>query len=159
MQFFVIFEYFLQAHLLFEEIAHIPYTGQIEFKVIADHVRTLTFALADGAVFENVGRGYVLRRLLRRAVRYGRNLNINRPFLAELVDVVVEVMGEFYPYLASKKLLVKEMVTKEEELFQKTLFYLKHLDCYKNLKMVAYLSPFIYVIYNACNTYCGSFNP
>ena len=55
-----------------EEISHLPYTGQIEFKVIADHIRTLTFALADGAVFENVGRGYVLRRLLRRASRMGR---------------------------------------------------------------------------------------
>jgi alanyl-tRNA synthetase len=61
-----------------EEISHLPYTGQIEFKVIADHIRTLTFALADGAVFENVGRGYVLRRLLRRASRMGRKLNINR---------------------------------------------------------------------------------
>ena len=104
-----------------ESIAELPYNGQMAFKVIADHIKTLTFTISDGATFENYGRGYVLRRLLRRAVRYGRNLNINRPFLAELVDVVVEVMGEFYPYLASKKLLVKEMVTKEEELFQKTL--------------------------------------
>ena len=104
-----------------ESIAELPYNGQMAFKVIADHIKTLTFTISDGATFENYGRGYVLRRLLRRAVRYGRNLNINRPFLAELVDVVVEVMGEFYPYLASKKSLVKEMVTKEEELFQKTL--------------------------------------
>ena len=104
-----------------ESIAELPYNGQMAFKVIADHIKTLTFTISDGATFENYGRGYVLRRLLRRAVRYGKNLNINRPFLAELVDVVVEVMGEFYPYLASKKSLVKEMVTKEEELFQKTL--------------------------------------
>lgn len=104
-----------------ESIAGLPYNGQMAFKVIADHIKTLTFTISDGATFENYGRGYVLRRLLRRAVRYGKNLNINRPFLAELVDVVVEVMGEFYPYLASKKSLVKEMVTKEEELFQKTL--------------------------------------
>ena len=68
----------------------LPYTGQIEFKVIADHIRTLTFALADGAVFENVGRGYVLRRLLRRASRMGRKLNINREFLSDLIDIVVE---------------------------------------------------------------------
>ena len=54
-------------------ICHIPYLGQMEFKVIADHIRTLTFALSDGAVFENVGRGYVLRRLLRRAERMGKN--------------------------------------------------------------------------------------
>ena len=58
-----------------------------EFKVIVDHVRSLTFALSDGATFENYGRGYVLRRLLRRSVMMGRKLNINRSFMAELVDV------------------------------------------------------------------------
>lgn len=104
-----------------ETIAGIPYQNQMSFKVIADHIKTLTFTISDGATFENYGRGYVLRRLLRRAVRYGKNLNINRPFLAELVDVVVNVMGDFYPYLASTQNLVKQLVTKEEELFQKTL--------------------------------------
>lgn len=104
-----------------ETIAGIPYQNQMSFKVIADHIKTLTFTISDGATFENYGRGYVLRRLLRRAVRYGKNLNINRPFLAELVDIVVNVMGDFYPYLASTQNLVKQLVTKEEELFQKTL--------------------------------------
>lgn len=58
------------------------------FKVIADHIRTVTFAVGDGALPSNEGRGYVLRRLLRRAVRYSKKLNINRPFMFELVPVV-----------------------------------------------------------------------
>lgn len=112
-----------------EEIAHIPYNGQLEFKVIADHVRTLTFALADGAVFENVGRGYVLRRLLRRASRMGRKLNINREFLSELVTIVVDNYKEIYPYLVGESSKVKELITKEELLFQKTLLSgEKHLE-------------------------------
>lgn len=104
-----------------EEIALIKYMGQMEFKVIADHIRTLTFAISDGASFENYGRGYVLRRLLRRAARMGRKLNINHSFMAELVDVVVENYKEIYPELEQNKKTVKELVTKEEELFQKTL--------------------------------------
>jgi len=103
------------------EICHLPYTGQMEFKVIADHIRTLTFALSDGAVFENVGRGYVLRRLLRRASRMGRKLNINREFMGSLVDVVVDKYKEIYPELVGTKAKVKELISKEELLFQKTL--------------------------------------
>lgn len=103
------------------ELCQIDYLGQMEFKVIADHVRTLTFAISDGATFENYGRGYVLRRLLRRAVRMGKKLNINHEFMATLVDVVVEKYQTIYPYLTSTKELVKELITKEEELFQKTL--------------------------------------
>ena len=103
------------------ELCHIKYLGQMEFKVIADHVRTLTFAIADGATFENYGRGYVIRRLLRRALRMGRKLKINKCFMAEIVDVVVDKYSSVYPYLVSKKDIVKEMITKEEELFQKTL--------------------------------------
>jgi len=103
------------------EICHLPYTGQMEFKVIADHIRTLTFALSDGAVFENVGRGYVLRRLLRRASRMGRKLNINKEFLGSLVDVVVDNYKDTYPELMGTKNKVKELISKEELLFQKTL--------------------------------------
>ena len=103
------------------EVCHLPYTGQMEFKVIADHIRTLTFALSDGAVFENVGRGYVLRRLLRRASRMGRKLNINREFMGSLVDVVVDNYKEIYPELVGTKSKVKELISKEELLFQKTL--------------------------------------
>lgn len=104
-----------------EELALIKYLGQMEFKVIADHIRTITFALSDGASFENYGRGYVLRRLLRRAARMGRKLNISHSFMAELVDVVVDNYKEIYPELETNRNMVKELVTKEEELFQKTL--------------------------------------
>ena len=93
----------------------------MKFKVIADHIRTLTFALSDGAVFENVGRGYVLRRLLRRASRMGRKLNINKEFLSPLVDVVVDNYKEVYPELVGTMPKVKELISKEELLFQKTL--------------------------------------
>ncbi|MGN1311623.1 MAG: alanine--tRNA ligase [Bacilli bacterium] len=104
-----------------EEIAGIPYIGQMEFKVIADHIRTLTFALSDGAVFENIGRGYVLRRLLRRASRMGKKLNINREFLSSIVDVVVDNYKDTYPDLVGTKSNVKMLISKEEKLFQKTL--------------------------------------
>lgn len=104
-----------------EEACHIRYNGQLEFKVIADHIRTLTFALSDGASFENVGRGYVLRRLLRRAERMGRKLNINKEFLSDLVDVVVENYKEIYPELVGNMGKIKELISKEELLFQKTL--------------------------------------
>ena len=103
------------------EISGVKYEGQMAFKVIADHVRTVTFALSDGAVFANEGRGYVLRRVLRRACKYAKKLGINRPFMATLVDVVLEVMGKFYPYLQQNITLVKDMITKEETKFLQTL--------------------------------------
>ena len=104
-----------------ENICGISYEGQKEFKVIADHIRSLTFALSDGATFENYGRGYVLRRILRRSVMMSRKLNINRSFLAELVDVVMNKYSTIYPDLLASKAQVKEQITKEEELFHKTL--------------------------------------
>ena len=91
------------------------------FRVIADHIRTITFALADGEMFSNEGRGYVLRRLLRRAERYGKVLGINKPFLYELVDVVAESMKAYYPYLQGKKEFIAKMIKAEEEKFLKTL--------------------------------------
>lgn len=103
------------------EISGQKYHGEMAFKVIADHIRTITFALSDGANFGNTGRDYVLRRLLRRAVRYGKMLGMDRPFLKELVPVVVSVMEEAYPYLREHELRVMEKVNKEEELFMKTL--------------------------------------
>ena len=95
--------------------------NKMAFRVIADHIRTCTFALADGASFSNEGRGYVLRRVLRRAMRYGRNLGINKTFLSELVDIVCENMKEFYPYLLDRKDFVKKLILKEEESFIQTL--------------------------------------
>ncbi len=104
-----------------EEISKVKYTGQMAFKVIADHVRTVTFAVADGAVMSNEGRGYVLRRVLRRASKYAKSLGINKPFMKELVDVVIKIMDPFYPYLHEKKDIVKQVIEAEEEKFLQTL--------------------------------------
>ena len=104
-----------------EEISGIKYDGQMSFKVIADHIRTLTFAISDGAILSNEGRGYVLRRILRRACKHAKKLGINRPFLYEIVDVVVDVMKSFYPYIESKKEIVKKIIKQEEEKFLETL--------------------------------------
>ena len=94
---------------------------KMAYRVIADHIRTCVFALADGATFSNEGRGYVLRRVLRRAMRYGKNIGIDRPFLYEIVDDVCENMKDFYPYLMDKKEFVKKLILKEEESFLTTL--------------------------------------
>ena len=104
-----------------EELAEFDYVGQKGFKVIADHIRAITFALSDGATFENVGRGYVLRRLLRRSVRFGKNLGIECPFMYKIVSDVVDVMQEAYPYLKEKRAEVETAVLEEEKLFLKTL--------------------------------------
>lgn len=104
-----------------EEISGVKYTGQMAFKVIADHVRTVTFAVADGAVLSNEGRGYVLRRVLRRASKYAKSIGINKPFMAELVDVVIDIMDLFYPYLHDKAEIVKTIISAEEEKFLSTL--------------------------------------
>ena len=119
-----------------EELAQVPYLGQAEFKVIADHIRTITFALSDGASFENYGRGYVLRRLLRRASRMGRKLNINHTFMAKLVDIVIDKYRDIYPDLEQNRSMIKKLVTKEEELFQKTLLQGEKIleDIFKNSK-------------------------
>lgn len=104
-----------------EELANAKYCGQKEYKIIADHIRAITFALADGACFENVGRGYVLRRLLRRAVRVGRHLGFTEPFMYKIVSDVVDVMKDAYPYLLEKRPYVEATVLEEEKLFLKTL--------------------------------------
>lgn len=104
-----------------EELSTFKYVGQKEFKIIADHIRAITFALADGATFDNVGRGYVLRRLLRRSVRFGKSINIECPFLYKIVNDVVEVMKNAYPYLVDKRAEVETIIIEEEKLFLKTL--------------------------------------
>jgi len=91
------------------------------YRVIADHIRTITFALNDGALFSNEGRGYVLRRILRRAVRYGRKIQIKDAFMYHLVQVVADNMKEFYPSLLEKISLLERLVKAEEERFQVTL--------------------------------------
>ena len=104
-----------------EELSKFEYVGQKEFKIIADHIRAITFALADGACFENVGRGYVLRRLLRRSVRFGKNIGMETPFMYKIVSDVVDVMSDAYPYLKEKRAAVEATVLEEEKLFLKTL--------------------------------------
>lgn len=91
------------------------------FRVIADHARACTFLVADGVLPSNEGRGYVLRRILRRAVRFGKSLNIDSPFLYELVNVVVDLMGHAYPEIIDKQDYVKQVVKNEEERFSETL--------------------------------------
>jgi alanyl-tRNA synthetase len=93
----------------------------IVFRVIADHIRTLSFAIADGIVPSNEGRGYVLRRVLRRAVRYGRTLGFHEPFFFKLVDVVAKTMGDVFPEVRAKQKTIQEMIRREEEAFNKTL--------------------------------------
>ena len=94
---------------------------RIPMRVIADHIRALTFAIADGAVPGNDGRGYVLRRILRRAARYGRKINLKDPFLYKLVDVLAETMGDVFPEIVEKKDYVKKIIKAEEDSFNATL--------------------------------------
>lgn len=93
----------------------------VAFKVIADHIRTIAFAIADGALPANEGRGYVLRRLLRRAVRFSQSLGINEPFMYKLVDIVAEIMEPYYPNVKEKADFIKRVIKSEEERFRETL--------------------------------------
>lgn len=109
----------------FESLKSLPNKDQekinIAMRVIADHVRTLTFAIADGATPGNEGRGYVLRRILRRAARYGRNINLKEPFIYKLVDSVVDNMGYYFTEIKEQQENVKKIIKAEEESFNKTL--------------------------------------
>jgi alanine--tRNA ligase len=93
----------------------------IAFRVIADHIRTLSFAIADGIQPGNTDRNYVLRRILRRAVRYGRTLGFKEPFFYKLVDVLADTMGDVFPEIRARKKTVQEVIRIEEEAFNKTL--------------------------------------
>lgn len=106
-----------------EEKATFPYEGKykLAYRVIADHIRSITFALADGAVFSNDGRGYVLKRLLRRASRYAQTLGLPAGTLASLVPLVTENMSHFYPYLKDHQERTMKMISSEENKFSNTL--------------------------------------
>ena len=91
------------------------------FKVIADHIRAVSFAIADGALPSNEGRGYVLRRLIRRSVMHGRKLEIEDPFLTDLVPVVGEIMGDFYQNIIEKEDFIIQVIQQEEIRFHETL--------------------------------------
>ena len=97
------------------------YATGASYRVIADHIRTALFLLAQGVNFSNEGRGYVLRRILRRAVRHGYLLGFSEPFMFKLVDTVVDIMGGEYDYLAQKANAVKEQIELEEARFFKTI--------------------------------------
>lgn len=93
----------------------------VSFKVIGDHIRTVAFAIGDGALPSNEGRGYVLRRLIRRATRFGKELGIKQAFLSELVPIVKEVMNDYYPEIAASESFIKQVIHQEEERFLTTL--------------------------------------
>jgi alanyl-tRNA synthetase len=108
-----------------EEITGVAYnsadTRAPAFRVIADHLRCLAFAIADGVQPSNTDRGYVLRKVLRRAVRYGRQLNMDRPFLADIMPRLIETMGDDYPELKKSETRIEEILNVEEEAFIRTL--------------------------------------
>jgi alanyl-tRNA synthetase len=114
----------------------------VAFRVIADHIRTLSFAIADGIQPGNTDRNYVLRRILRRAVRYGRTLGFHEPFFYKLVDVLAVTMGDMFPEIRAKKNHVQDVIRIEEEAFNKTLdrgieLFESILQTRKGLKAVA----------------------
>ena len=105
-----------------ETLSSVKYEDhKMAYRVIADHIRTLVFALNDGALFSNEGRGYVLRRILRRAVRFGKVIGIEGAFLHLLVDDVIAVMEDFYPDLNNRPDDLKKLILNEEKRFAKTL--------------------------------------
>jgi alanyl-tRNA synthetase len=93
----------------------------VAFRVIADHIRTLSFAIADGIQPGNTDRNYVLRRILRRAVRYGRSLGLHEPFFHKLVDVLARTMGDVFPEIRAKQKHIEQVLKLEEETFNRTL--------------------------------------
>jgi alanyl-tRNA synthetase len=106
------------------ELANLSYQDSNEksaFHVIADHVRMLSFSIADGAIPANEGRGYVMRRILRRAARYGRNIGMHEPFIYKLVPTIVEVLGETFPEIRERFDHISTVIRSEEEHFNRTL--------------------------------------
>ncbi|WP_055105164.1 alanine--tRNA ligase [Paenibacillus ihumii] len=95
--------------------------SDIAMKVIADHIRTVAFAVADGVLPSNEGRGYVIRRLLRRAVRYGKTLGLDKPFMYNLVKTVGDIMGSYYEDVVAKREFIEKVIRTEEERFHETL--------------------------------------
>ncbi len=106
-----------------EKLCQKPYKYEegASYRVIADHIRAVTFLLSQGVNFDKEGRGYVLRRILRRAVRHGYLLGIKEPFMYKLVDTLGDIMGSQYPYIVEKSKSVKEQIMLEEERFFKTI--------------------------------------
>lgn len=115
---------FLPIIQTIETLSHVPYQDTpacMPHRVMADHIRTLVFAITDNVMPSNEGRGYVLRRLLRRALRYASKLNIHEPILYKLVDPVVAVLGGHFESLVQRQTFVKQVIKAEEESFLRTL--------------------------------------
>jgi alanyl-tRNA synthetase len=102
-------------------VAYSPDLAGMPHRVIADHIRMLSFSIADGALPSNDGRGYVLRRILRRAFRYGRTIGLKEPFLYKLIKVVAQKMGEIFPEIREKQQFVEKIIQAEEASFNRTL--------------------------------------
>ncbi len=113
----------IMSHI--SSIAEVKYheneKSDVSLRIITDHIRSTVFMISDGVIPSNVGRGYVLRRLLRRAARHGRLLGIERPFLSELVSTVIKENKNAYPELVEKEEYIAKVITMEEESFSKTI--------------------------------------
>lgn len=107
------------------ELSGVPYgkarDTDVSIRVIADHIRATSFLISDGVMPSNEGRGYVLRRIMRRAIRHGKNLNLDRPFMFELYGAVQSLMGSAYPDLSRNESFVTSVIKNEESKFQETL--------------------------------------
>ena len=113
---------FLPIIIALQEIAGSSYSSNpIPHRVISDHIRMLCFSIADGALPSNDGRGYVLRRILRRASKFGRNIGLENPFLFQLVSVVGEIMKDVFPEILEKKSHIEKVILSEEESFNNAL--------------------------------------
>ncbi|KIM06217.1 MAG: alanyl-tRNA synthetase [Sulfurovum sp. FS08-3] len=104
-----------------ESLVGKEYNGNASFRVIADHLRSVSFLLAQGVNFDKEGRGYVLRRIMRRAIRHGYLLGLRKPFMYQLVDTLNDIMGTSYPYLIEKSQAIKSAMMMEEERFLTTI--------------------------------------
>ncbi|MBW2051526.1 MAG: alanine--tRNA ligase [Deltaproteobacteria bacterium] len=113
--------YVYQAELNSKPGSRSPRKTNVSTRVIADHARSLSFLIGDGVLPENVGRGYVLRRILRRGVRHGRNLGLKKPFLHQVAGKVIEQMGSAYPELKNGASYIQKVILSEEERFSETL--------------------------------------
>ncbi len=121
-----IFEKLLKKVEDLSGVKYVPMTPEdtetgMPHRVIADHIRTLAFAVSDGAVISNEGRGYVLKRILRRASRYGRRIGIEKPFLTKHLPVLIEEFSGIYPAIKERKNLIEDLIKREEEKFAITL--------------------------------------
>src|ERR671910_3497848 len=118
-------DYMREANPTTEELTGKRYgadaTTDVSFRVIDDHARAVSFLIADGVMPSNEGRGYVLRRLLRRAARHGRLIGLKEPFLYQVASTVEKVMGDAYPQLRTEALRIREIIRSEEERFSETL--------------------------------------